>query len=251
MSKRTNFAMRKGAGVLFAVCFGLCLMPMGCAATDEYTVVASPQTDVTPVEQEFPEDIAAKLKSCAKADGSSFAEHSYDVTFEVQLDEVKAITDVKPNGSRLDDAKMEMCMMTALKELPIEFILRRQGSGPATSQIVSPASRRLLGNVAALPQLIRLAPIILTAPGGVTIVVCVVIVVAAVAVVGSMSQECVKEWKSAKDKCADLLEENDPPQGVTGGFVDTKQCARGLVSQRCGGNRVDDGGLIAQPGRKT
>jgi hypothetical protein len=27
--------------------------------------------------------------------------------------------------------------------------------------------------------------------------------------------------------------------GVTGGYTDTKECARGLVSERCGGNRLE------------
>jgi hypothetical protein len=28
-------------------------------------------------------------------------------------------------------------------------------------------------------------------------------------------------------------------RGVTGGYTNEYQCAKGLVSQRCGGNRVD------------
>lgn len=252
MSKRTNFVEHGAAASLFAACFAMGMMPMGCAATDEYAVVASPPTDVTSVEQEFPEDAAAKLKSCAKADHSSLAEHSYDVVFEVQLNEDRAITEVKPNGSRLDDAKLETCMITALKELPIEFILRRQESGPSTSQVVSPASRGLMGNAAALPQLIRLAPIVLTASGGITIVVGVVIVAAVVAV-AHMSAECQEEWRHAKKKCLEYLDSNDPPRGVTGGYLNTKDCARGLVHMRCGGNRhdSDDDDLPAHPGRKT
>lgn len=228
-------------------------MPMGCAATDEYAVVASPQTGVTPVEQEFPEDIAASLKICAKAGGSSLGRNSYDVEFEVQVDADHVVQEVKPNGSRLDDAETEACFIKALKELPIDDIVRRQGSVSSTSQLVSPPSRGLLGNTAALPQLIRLAPIVLTAPGGITIVVGVVIVVAAVAVVGHMSPECPEEWRHAKKKCLEYLDSNDPPRGVTGGYLNTKDCARGLVHMRCGGNKHDseDDDLPAHPGRKT
>ena len=101
-----------------------------------------------------------------------------------------------------------------------------------------------------LPQVIRFAPIVLTG-SGVTIVVTVVVVVAVVAVVATMSAECQQEWRKAKDKCAELLEWNDPPHGVTGGYVDTRECARGLVHVDCGGNRVDEGGQPARPGRRT
>jgi RHS repeat-associated protein len=50
--------------------------------------------------------------------------------------------------------------------------------------------------------------------------------------------DCDKEWNEARKMCNDLLASPNPPRGITGGYKDVKNCARGLVSQRCGGNRV-------------
>lgn len=77
-----------------------------------------------------------------------------------------------------------------------------------------------------------------------------IVVVAAIAV-GSMSEECLKEWDDAKAECLKQLESNDPQYGITGGYMDPKKCARGLVSMRCGGNRIDRDDRGAQPGRRT
>ncbi len=50
--------------------------------------------------------------------------------------------------------------------------------------------------------------------------------------------ECDREWDEARAICADLLGRRNPPLGITGGFRNVEDCARGLVSERCGGNRV-------------
>jgi hypothetical protein len=50
--------------------------------------------------------------------------------------------------------------------------------------------------------------------------------------------DCRVEWEKARDRC-----ESEIPiryrynKGVTGGYQDIENCARGLVSERCGGNR--------------
>lgn len=49
---------------------------------------------------------------------------------------------------------------------------------------------------------------------------------------------CDEEWDYARRKCAELLTQRDPPRGVTGGYRNVEDCARGLVSERCGGNPV-------------
>ncbi len=61
--------------------------------------------------------------------------------------------------------------------------------------------------------------------------------------------ECIKEWKEAERICRDLIMEEleqragrrrrRSVRGVTGGFTNVRECARGLVSQKCGGNRVN------------
>ncbi len=60
--------------------------------------------------------------------------------------------------------------------------------------------------------------------------------------------DCEKEWREARRVCRQLIYEQLEQQagrrkkrnvtGVTGGYTDVEECARGLVSERCGGNRV-------------
>lgn len=66
----------------------------------------------------------------------------------------------------------------------------------------------------------------------------------------SSAEECDKEWREARRICRELIYEQLEQRagrrkkrsvtGVTGGFTDVEQCARGLVSERCGGNKVQN-----------
>ena len=59
---------------------------------------------------------------------------------------------------------------------------------------------------------------------------------------------CDKEWREARQSCRDLIYEQMQQRagrrkkrsviGVTGGYTDVEECARGLVSEQCGGNMV-------------
>jgi len=49
---------------------------------------------------------------------------------------------------------------------------------------------------------------------------------------------CEEEWEEARKQCAQWLSTRNPPRGVTGGYRNVEDCARGLVSERCGGNPV-------------
>ncbi|MFC5741197.1 RHS repeat-associated core domain-containing protein [Dyella tabacisoli] len=60
--------------------------------------------------------------------------------------------------------------------------------------------------------------------------------------------DCEREWRQARTVCRGLIYEQMQQAagrrkkrsviGVTGGYTDLEQCARGLVSERCGGNAV-------------
>jgi hypothetical protein len=50
------------------------------------------------------------------------------------------------------------------------------------------------------------------------------------------SPDCREEWRDALEQCAKWLSTRNPPRGVTGGYKTIDECARGLVSERCGGN---------------
>ena len=57
---------------------------------------------------------------------------------------------------------------------------------------------------------------------------------------GSYDPDCDQEWKEARELCKEELAKPNPSRGMTGGHRDVENCARGHVSQRCGGNRFDD-----------
>lgn len=247
---------RLASATLFATAFLMCMVPIGCAATDE-SVEAPPQPleSSQPSHRVMPPNIVTALQSCMNEGVSRLSRHSYELSFELQVNENRAIRSIEPQGKRLDDTKIEMCIIRALDTMPMRDLLLPDDSvlddsASATSQRVLPSSRSLIGNAALLPQVIRFVPIVVSA-SGVTIVVAVVVVVAVAAVVATMSAECLQEWKDARKECLKQLESNDPDYGVTGGYVNTKDCARGLVAQRCGGNRYDGDGQGARPGRRT
>lgn len=49
---------------------------------------------------------------------------------------------------------------------------------------------------------------------------------------------CEEEWAKARAICIDLLSAPNAPRGLTGGHKTVDGCAKGFVSQRCGGNPV-------------
>jgi len=50
---------------------------------------------------------------------------------------------------------------------------------------------------------------------------------------------CDEEWKSAREFCKNELAKDFPNLGITGGHTTIDGCAKGFVSERCGGNKVD------------
>jgi hypothetical protein len=50
---------------------------------------------------------------------------------------------------------------------------------------------------------------------------------------------CKEEWDDARQQCAKWLAQPNPPRGFTGGHRNVEDCARGHVSERCGGNPFD------------
>lgn len=51
--------------------------------------------------------------------------------------------------------------------------------------------------------------------------------------------DCDQEWDDAYDICERELSRPKPARGVTGGYKTLFECAKGLVSERCGGNKVE------------
>jgi RHS repeat-associated protein len=51
-------------------------------------------------------------------------------------------------------------------------------------------------------------------------------------------RRCEKEWEDAYRMCREELSKPNPSRGITGGYNNIMDCARGLVSEECGGNPV-------------
>jgi hypothetical protein len=52
---------------------------------------------------------------------------------------------------------------------------------------------------------------------------------------------CKEEWDAAYEDCANWLSSPNRRDKPTGGHLSIEDCARGLVSERCGGNELDRG----------
>jgi hypothetical protein len=55
---------------------------------------------------------------------------------------------------------------------------------------------------------------------------------------GANQEECDKEWEDAEAQCAEWIADprSCPAPGLTGGYTNVYDCARGLVTEECGGN---------------
>lgn len=49
---------------------------------------------------------------------------------------------------------------------------------------------------------------------------------------------CDEEWNDARRTCREELGKSNPNESITGGYSNVEDCARGLVSEHCGGNKV-------------
>ncbi len=61
--------------------------------------------------------------------------------------------------------------------------------------------------------------------------------------------ECDEERDEAIKKCREMIARGGP-RGLTGGYTDPEDCARGLISEECGGNPVDRDPQPKKPKRR-
>ena len=57
----------------------------------------------------------------------------------------------------------------------------------------------------------------------------------------AMPEGCDSEWAWAVQYCNQLLAASSPSRSLTGGHATTLGCAKGFVSERCGGNAISKG----------
>jgi len=201
------------------------MVPMGCGSSEEHAV--APER----TQGSLPARTVRALQACAEEGTGRLRRQAYEIGFKVELtdDRVQAVA---PKGPRLDDAGLERCMMNALRTMAdAEFSRDR-------TELISygghlPA-RGVLANVTVLPELVKLAEVVVAGPGGVTIVVVVVVVVVAAVVLSEDKPsedvvEAIKKWpKKVEEKCKPLfdqcLDNPSQPDWNRGTFGDTKFC---------------------------
>jgi len=239
----------RSLSMLFAalvLCLGLGLIAAGCGASGPPTPIESGIS-----EQPLAESTVSNLTACAKHWAIDLEKRSYKLRFNVTLNIRGGVSGVKPEGAGLDVGDMEKCMIGALKNMTVPPFVYERAEEERASRRIPAHARGLVGQTAAEPILIILTPVVIEAAPVVIVVIIGVVVVAAVASSASneMSEECEEERVWAWKKCLELLELLDPPRGVTGGYEEVKKCAKGLISEKCGGNKVvrDNQG---RPGRK-
>jgi hypothetical protein len=186
-----------------------------------------------------------------KSRAGDLKERSYKLRFNVTVNKRGGVRDVDREGSGLDVGAMEECMMGALSNMTVPPFVYERAEEERASRRIPAHARGLVGQTAAEPFLIILTPVVIEAAPVVIVVIIGVVVVAAVASLMSseMSKECLKEWEWAEKKCIELLSSPNPPRRLTGGYLSTKECARGFVSQECKGNKVVKENQ-GRPGRK-
>lgn len=217
---------------LVVMSMAVCLVPMGCGASDDFTVVPTEHMQPT-----LPASTVEALAACAKEGAGRLQRHSYEIGFEVHLSEDGAVRAVWPKGAQLDDSGLEACLMGALRAMSTSGqLLDEMSSSP-----ISHASRRVIGTSALLPALVELAPVIITGSGVTIIVMVGILVLAAV----SMSydkptkEECDEQLEWAEDYCKKALRRRNPPLEVVGRNKDFDECVQNNIHEDCGGKKVD------------
>ncbi|MDC0744982.1 hypothetical protein [Polyangium mundeleinium] len=102
---------RLAGATLFATCMAVCVVPMGCGASDEYAAVPEPLT-----EGSLPASTVRALQACVEERAGRLQRHAYEIEFQVVL-RGDRVSEVTPKGPRLDDAGLERCMMAALRTM--------------------------------------------------------------------------------------------------------------------------------------
>jgi uncharacterized protein RhaS with RHS repeats len=68
---------------------------------------------------------------------------------------------------------------------------------------------------------------------------------------GTEQQRCAREWEDAFRTCRELLSTPGPSRRrLTGGYTNLYDCARGFVTEECGGNPIDWGPQPRTGGRR-
>ncbi|TKD04534.1 hypothetical protein [Polyangium fumosum] len=123
------------------------------------------------------------------------------------------VTEVKSKGPRLDDTGVQQCMREALRTMA------DAGFSPDPDELVSRGgllpTRGMLANTWALPQVIRLIPVVVGS-GGTMIVVAVAVLVVVAAVSLNDDRPSKEDCKKIKQMCIEECADTVLPRGDDG-----------------------------------
>ncbi|MDI1450647.1 hypothetical protein [Polyangium sp. 6x1] len=189
---------RLAGATLVAMCMAVAMVPIGCGASDEHAVAPRQGNGLT-----LPPMTVEALQACVEKGGQRLRHNAYEIEFAVEMTGDR-VTEVKPKGARLDDASVQQCMMEALRTMADAGYSADSDAMLLTSRGGLLPTRGMLANTWALPQVIRLIPVVVGS-GGTMIVVAVAVLVVVAAV--SLKDDTPKPKDDDDDKrCREVKE---------------------------------------------
>ncbi|WP_136965335.1 hypothetical protein [Polyangium sorediatum] len=188
------------------------MVPIGCGASDEYAAAPRQGGGLA-----LPPMTVRALQACVEEGGQRLRHNAYEIEFAVEMTG-DHVTEVRPKGPRLDDTGVQQCMREALRRMV------DAGFSPDPDELVSRGgllpTRGLLANTWALPQVIRLIPVVVGSGGTMIVVaVAVLVVVAAVSLKDKTDEEAERErCKKVKAQCIDDCTDDFMPSGEPDGM---------------------------------
>ncbi|MDI1430812.1 hypothetical protein [Polyangium sorediatum] len=191
---------RLAGATLVATCMAVAMVPIGCGASDEHAAAPRQGSGLA-----LPPRTVQALQACVKEGGQRLRHNAYEIEFAVEMTG-DLVTEVKSKGPRLDDASVQQCMREALRRMA------DAGFSPDPDELVSRGgllpTRGMLANTWALPQVIRLIPVVVGSGGTMIVVaVAVLVVVAAVSLKDERpsKEDCKKIKQMCIEECADTV----------------------------------------------
>lgn len=171
-------------------------LTLGCGGTEE---VASTSWNAAHEEAALPDEVVARLTSCAKQAAAALKPNGNAIVFNVKVTPRGRVSFVGVRDSMIRDRTLIACMTHALEDMSLSpSDLAMRSSPPESGGLVAPRSRELMGNPAILGgAFVAIGPIVLVA-AGVTILVAVFVYG-----VARISDECRKAKQDCIEKCTD------------------------------------------------
>jgi hypothetical protein len=218
---------------LFATGLGVCMVPMACGSSDAYAVAPEHRA-----QSSLPAGTIDAIRACTSEGAGRLQRNAYELQFEVEMAGDGAVRSVTPTGRRLEDSRLEGCMIDALRALPHAGFVPESALAPSSSRGLPAHAGNAMGSISVLPELIDLAAVVAGA-SGVTIVVVVAIVIVVAAVAYEKDEEAERErCKKVKTRCIEECTDVHMPSGQPDGMPYHDCLRKCLEAEGCWGVRL-------------